>query len=157
MFQIRRQMNECKDQEKIECFIEKAKVGYLGLSDFGKPYVVPLNFAWVGGAIYFHGATVGRKAEIILQNEQVCFTICEDLGTMSDPIPAHVDTAYFSVMLFGTIAPVKELDEATLVLQAMLDKYVPGYFNRALPKKHVQEYQSSLEVMYRYIELMWNN
>ncbi|QOS99627.1 hypothetical protein JNUCC42_02300 [Brevibacterium sp. JNUCC-42] len=33
--------------------------------------------------------------------------------------------------------------EATAVLQVMLDKYVPGYFDRSLSEAHVTHYRSS--------------
>ncbi|WP_334314198.1 hypothetical protein [Aneurinibacillus sp. Ricciae_BoGa-3] len=37
-----------------------------------------------------------------------------------------------------------DLQEATGALQAMLDKYVPGYFSSALAQGHVEKYRSGM-------------
>lgn len=144
MMQIRQSKLEVKDQAKIEQFLASMKTGYLGLSDEGNPYVIPLNFVYHNEEIYFHGASEGRKVEIIHENPNSCFTVSEELGTMTHPVPAKTDTAYMSVMLFGEIDLVVDLDIATVIMQKMLDKYVPGYYNQALAGSHVEKYRSSL-------------
>lgn len=152
MFQIRYKNNECTDQEKINRFLTKTRIGFLGLASRDMPYVVPLNYVWFDGKIYFHGAAEGRKVDVIKENNDVCFTVCEEYGTLVSPIPAHTSTAYMSAMVFGKIEPVTDLEEATLAMQKMLDKYVPGYHKSPLAKNHVKNYRSSLgskTVVYR--------
>jgi uncharacterized protein len=140
-----RQANlECTDEGKINSFLTEKKTGYLGLTDQNIPYVVPLNYVWFEGDIYFHGASEGRKVDIIGVNPSACFTVSEDLGTMTDPVPAKTDTAYMSVMIFGKIEKVVEWEKATSVMQVMLDKYVPGYYVQRLSQAHVEKYRSSL-------------
>ncbi|MTT31873.1 pyridoxamine 5'-phosphate oxidase family protein [Terrilactibacillus sp. BCM23-1] len=132
MSAIRYALRECQDESKIESFLENARIGFLGLSDSQTPYVVPLNFIWFDGSIYFHGADSGRKTSILREHSATCFTICEEYGTITHPVPAHTDTAYMSVMIFGQAEPVTDLDEATQVMQHMLDKVklpsVGGFF-----------------------------
>lgn len=106
--------------------------------------MVPLNFVWMNGAVYFHGAAQGRKIDLIPANPNCCFTVSEDYGTMVSPIPAKTDTAYMSVMQFGVLEAVVDLEEATAAMQVMLDKYVPGYYDKNLSKSHVEKYRSSL-------------
>lgn len=125
-------------------FLRQARTGFLGLTEGEFPYVVPVNFVWLNGAIYFHGAAQGRKIELIHANPNCCFTVAEEYGTMVSPIPAKTDTAYMSVMLFGVIEMVNDIKEATAALQGMLDKYVPGYYNQKLSQTHVEKYRSSL-------------
>ncbi|WP_141432484.1 pyridoxamine 5'-phosphate oxidase family protein [Bacillus sp. 03113] len=144
MDEIRYKNREVLDPEKIYSFLEQAKTGYLGLADTKGPYVIPLNFVWTNGNIYFHGASEGRKMEILIENPSACFTISEDYGTMAHPIPAHTDTAYMSTMLFGKIELITDIDEAVLAMQKMLDKYVPGYYQKPLSKSHLEKYRSSL-------------
>ncbi len=72
------------------------------------------------------------------------FVISEFQGTMVSPIPANTDTAYLSIMLFGDIEIVNNLSEATNAMQALLDKYVAGYYNMPLSSQHVARHQSSL-------------
>jgi uncharacterized protein len=137
-------VRECKDQEKIDAFLKRTRIGYLGLVDGNAPYVVPLNYVWMDGKLYFHGAGDGRRNRVMNENSEVCFTVCEEYGTIADPVPAKTDTAYMSVMLFGQAEPITDLDEATGVLQEMLNKYVPGYYNRPLSKQHVDKYRSAV-------------
>ncbi|MCR2803736.1 pyridoxamine 5'-phosphate oxidase family protein [Paenibacillus soyae] len=146
MFTVRLQIRECTDESKIDAFLKQAETGFLGLSDEGKPYVVPLNFAWLKdrNAFYFHGAEEGRKMRVMEHNNEACLTISESYGTIPHPVPAKTDTAYMSVMAFGQIEPVKDLDEATEAMQAMLDKYAPGYYDSPLAKTHVERYRSSM-------------
>lgn len=144
MFPIRLQKRECTDQAKIQSFLWNAKTGFLGLSANDIPYVIPLNFICLGESIYFHGASEGQKINYIRQNPQACFTVSEEFGTMTSPIPAHTDTSYMSVMIFGQLEFVTLLDEAAEAMQSMLDKYVPGYYEQPLAKSHLDKYKSSL-------------
>jgi len=144
MKSIRYWKRQCDDNNKIENFLSTAKVGYLGVADGIQPYVIPLNYVWWDKAIYVHGAETGRKCEAMNASASVCFTVCEEYGTIADPVPAHTDTAYMSVIVFGKAERVTDIEEATGALQAMLDKYVPGYHKGPLSRQHVLKYRSSL-------------
>ncbi|MFA4134363.1 MULTISPECIES: pyridoxamine 5'-phosphate oxidase family protein [unclassified Brevibacillus] len=141
---VRYKMREVLDKSKIETFLQQARIGHLGMVDGHLPYVVPLNFVWTNGKLYFHGATGGRRNQVVDANPEVCFTVCEEYGTITDPVPAKTDTAYMSVIIFGKAEPIVDLDEATHMLQEMMNKYVPGYYNRPLPKQHVDKYRSAV-------------
>lgn len=144
MFPVRLQKRECTDQDKIQAFLLHAKTGFLGLSANDIPYVVPLNFVWLKESVYFHGAAEGQKITYMQKNPQACFTVSEEYGTMTSPIPAHTDTSYMSVIIFGQIQFVSDIDEAAEAMQFMLDKYVPGYYKQPLAKSHLEKYKSSL-------------
>lgn len=137
-------MMESTDREKINRFLENEKTGYLGLADGEMPYVIPLNYVWMDGSVYFHGAAQGRKISIMEENSNACFTVSADLGTLTNPVPAKTDTSYMSVMIFGKAEMVTSLDEAVMAMQKMLDKYVPGYYDTKLSMTHVEKYRSSL-------------
>ena len=132
------------DEGIVSKILSEAPFGYLGLSEGGNPYVVPLNYVWHNDSIYVHGSTSGRKGKIISRNPNSTFVVSQALGTISDPVPAKTDTAYLSVMVFGKILHVDRLEEATSALEALLSKYVPGYYERPLEKEHVARYVSSM-------------
>lgn len=134
----------CHDTQKIEQFLSKADTGFLGLALNNEPYIVPLNYIWFEGSVYLHGASEGKKVNFIKENKNATFVISKSEGTMVSPIPAETDTAYLSIMLFGEIQIVNDLREATKAMQALLDKYVTGYYNSPLSLKHVERYRSSL-------------
>ncbi|TFE30782.1 pyridoxamine 5'-phosphate oxidase family protein [Cohnella luojiensis] len=144
MFPIRVQRRTCTDTGKIQHFLENTRTGFLGLSSEDVPYVIPLNFVWLNDAVYFHGAQDGRKIIYIEHNPLACFTVSEDYGTITDLVPANTDTAYMSVIIEGTVIRVTDINEATEAMQAMLDKYVPGYYDRPLAHSHLERYVSSL-------------
>ncbi|WP_028983927.1 pyridoxamine 5'-phosphate oxidase family protein [Sporolactobacillus terrae] len=141
---LRKKALECKDTDKINQFLINSEIGFLGVADEEYPYVVPLNYIWHKDSIYFHGANAGKKAELMQANPKVSFTVCEELGIMTSPVPAHTSTAYMSVMIFGQVKQIADWDEATEVMQKLLDKYVPGYFDRPLARSHVEKYRSKL-------------
>lgn len=150
---IRMIKRECTDQVKIERFLQEAETGFLGMALENAPYVVPLNYVWFEGNIYFHGASEGRKMEIMQKNTNVCFTVSTSYGTMTDPVPAKTDTAYISVMIFGQATSLIDPTKATAVLQKMLEKYVPDYYQQPLSQAHVEKYRSSMGSKTSIIEI----
>lgn len=134
----------CQDVQKIDSFLSLTQTGYLGLSTSNMPYIVPLNYIWYEGNVYFHGAAEGKKVDMIRENANATFVVSESYGTLTNPTPANTDTAYLSVMLFGKIEMVEDINEAAAAMQLLLDKYVPGYFNTPLSPHHVTKYHSSL-------------
>lgn len=111
------------------------------------PYAVPVNYVWHEGSIYFHGAGSGKKVDILLEEPPVCFTVYEEYGTTIDPLPCSADTSYMSVMLFGKIKKVADPEEAAGVLWKIVEKYMPGYYNKPLTPKFVEKYKSDLDNM----------
>lgn len=142
MNEVRYETRKVSDRSKIEAFLQQARVGHLGMVDGNQPYVVPLSFVWIDGKIYFHGASGGRRNQVIDANPEVCFTVCEEYGTVIDPVPADVDIAYMSVMIFGKAQPITDLDETTRILQEIVNKYVPGYYSQPLSKQYVDKLRS---------------
>jgi len=145
MNQIRYTKRVCTDQKKIDQFLFKARTGVLGMAESCVPYAVPVNYIWFNGSVYFHGMGSGRKNNILSQNPLVCFTVYEEQGTVTDRVPCHADTAYMSVMIFGTTEKLTDSEEAATVLQKMVEKYMPEFYDHALTGTLVQKYRSSLD------------
>jgi nitroimidazol reductase NimA-like FMN-containing flavoprotein (pyridoxamine 5'-phosphate oxidase superfamily) len=107
----------------MEAVLRTGAWGALGLCSEGKPYVVPLNYAYADGKILFHCALEGMKLDMIRANPQVCFTVARQTGTPSEhPAgkPCEVDSD--SVICCGTARIVEDLAERALILNT---------FNRA--------------------------
>jgi nitroimidazol reductase NimA-like FMN-containing flavoprotein (pyridoxamine 5'-phosphate oxidase superfamily) len=135
----------CDDSERIEAFLQSQRVGILGLNAGVYPYVVPVNYLWHNGDVYFHGMGSGRKVELLREEPPVSFTVFQEYGTATAPIPCHADTAYFSVMLFGQAKVVIDPAEAAEALQALVDKLMPDYYRSKVTKKLIQHYKSSMD------------
>ncbi|MBI4006989.1 MAG: pyridoxamine 5'-phosphate oxidase family protein, partial [Planctomycetes bacterium] len=61
MGKLRRQDKEITDKAEIEEILALAKVGRLGTCLDSIPYIIPVNFVYDGGKIFFHSAHEGRK------------------------------------------------------------------------------------------------
>jgi len=147
MEQIRYQRRICTDQEKINTFLQNARAGVVGINHTEYPYAVPVNFIWYKGAVYFHGVGSGKKFTLLSEKPNVCFTVYEEVGTVTDPVPCHADTAYMSVMLFGRAERVDDPEEAADVLQQLLGKFMPGFYKQKISGQLVSKYRSSLDGM----------
>lgn len=145
MNQVSYKQRDCQDKDKIEKFLKDTRIGVIGMNGGDFPYAVPVNFVWYEGSVFFHGMGSGKKVDILSQEPPVCFTVFEEYGTVTDPVPCHADTSYMSVMLFGKIEKVVNFKEATLALQKIVEKYTPHYYNKDLTSKMVENYRSSLD------------
>jgi nitroimidazol reductase NimA-like FMN-containing flavoprotein (pyridoxamine 5'-phosphate oxidase superfamily) len=134
-----------QDKDAIEAFLVGSRTGVLALCDEGSPYAVPVNYVWVDGSVFFHGAGSGRKIDVLLRNPSVCFTVFEEFATVDDPVPCHVDTAYRSVMLFGEATRVTDPEVLAGVLQEFLGKYTPGRHTHPLTPGFVENYRSGVD------------
>ena len=67
-------MLEIKDmsQGEMVALLLRGKLGHLGCSRDGHPYVVPMNYAYDGECLFFF-TTEGTKTEYIAANHEVCF------------------------------------------------------------------------------------
>jgi len=145
MESVRYTQRICSDQQQIEAFLLSSRIGILALRGESFPYAVPVNYIWYKDAIYFHGMGSGKKNALLAQNPPVCFTIYAEHGTVIDPVPCHADTAYMSVMIFGKAEKLIDFAESAVIMQKMLDKYMPNYYSQPLTGNLMEKYKSSLD------------
>ncbi|MDZ7667608.1 MAG: pyridoxamine 5'-phosphate oxidase family protein [Desulfotignum sp.] len=74
---MRRKEKQITDMKEVAQILEQAQVCRLAMVDQGRPYVVPLNFGYRDGALYFHCAREGRKMDVLKANPNVCFEVDE--------------------------------------------------------------------------------
>ena len=100
-----------------------------------------MNYVWYEGAIFFHGMGSGKKADILSEEPPVSFTVYEETGTVTDPMPCHADTSYMSVMLFGKIEKVIDFEIAATALWKLVEKYLPNYYKNPLTGSFIENYK----------------
>ena len=61
---------------EIVALLLRGRTGHLGCTRDGHPYVVPMNYAFDSGCLYFF-TTEGTKTEYIAANSEVCFQVEE--------------------------------------------------------------------------------
>lgn len=135
-----------EETETLE-LLQTAQVGRLCLSRNDEPYVVPVNFAYENGHVYVHCAETGMKIDFVRSNPRVCFEIDERFGTLAAPVMCGYDTAYRSVIVFGTARLLTDLDEKTSAMRLIAVKYALGKDVEAANKlgaTTMDKYRSSL-------------
>jgi len=122
---------EIKSKEKIKEFLDKEHVGRIAsIDENGYPQIIPMNFVFLGDAIYMHSHTKGEKLENVTRNEKVGFEVDRELEFLpsyfEDPKDASLaDTLYISVVIKGKGEIVKDRNEKTNALNGLMKKYQP--------------------------------
>lgn len=122
---MRRQKCEVTDPVKIEQIIKKAGVVHLGMVDEGKAYIVPLHYGYIykdgGLTLYMHGATEGRKYDVIAANPSVFIEIDTDMVlTSGGEVPCEYGAYYACVMGEGTASILTDVDEKVMGLELLM-------------------------------------
>lgn len=74
---MRRREKQITETKLMEQILAQAQVCRLAMVDNGHPYVVPLNFGYRDGSLYFHSALEGRKMDVLKAAPRVCFEVDE--------------------------------------------------------------------------------
>ena len=112
---ITKREREVTDINEIKEILDKSMIVHIGMVDDGEPYVVPMNYGYTleDGelCIYLHGATVGRKIDIINKNPKVFFEMECDVTPFEGKVACQYGTTYASVMGKGTAVVLDDVNE----------------------------------------------
>jgi hypothetical protein len=120
---MRRREREIQDEKEIRAILEKGLVCRLGLCDRQQPYIVPLNYGYRDGCMYFHGAREGRKIDILKRNDRVCIEVDIDSRIVRGDAPCRCATKYRSVIGFGRARIVDDETEKKAALDVIMVHY----------------------------------
>lgn len=147
-----------RDREMGEAFalgvIDRANYGVLSLIDTaGKPYGLPLSIVREGQRLYFHSAKAGKKIDDLTNTSSVCVTFVGETRIpelYSEEELQHLladekkgaaltsrvfTTEYESAIVYGTVQPITDPQEAAHALRLICLKYTPSkmdYFDLAI-------------------------
>jgi nitroimidazol reductase NimA-like FMN-containing flavoprotein (pyridoxamine 5'-phosphate oxidase superfamily) len=124
---VRRSDRAVEDEAWIRRFLEQAAVGTLAMTYEGQPFVNTNLFIYDADdhCIYTHTANVGRTRAVIEVNPCVCFSIMEMGRLLPADEALEFSVEYAGVTVFGQANVVDDEEEATRILQQLLDKYAP--------------------------------
>jgi nitroimidazol reductase NimA-like FMN-containing flavoprotein (pyridoxamine 5'-phosphate oxidase superfamily) len=151
---MRREDRAIEDVVQITKIMANAQVGRLGLSMNDQPYVVPVNFAFDHGRIYFHCADTGMKLDFLHHNTRVCFEVDEHLGTIPGAAPCLFGTAYRSVIAFGVARILLDSGEKTMAAKLITTKYAGKEMADKITEGMVETYRSSRGSRLVVVEIM---
>jgi hypothetical protein len=113
-------------QQEIEQVINKTDVCHVGMVDLnGMPYVLPFNFGYQDGVLYLHSGPEGKKIDIWKNNPNVCIAFSSDylLRHQHDNVACSYSMKYKSVLMYGKIENIDDLEEKKRILNIIMKKY----------------------------------
>ena len=120
---MRRKDKEVIDPQKIEAIIESASILRIALFDDFYPYVVPVNFGYHEGRLYFHSASEGKKIDLIRRNNRVCFETESEWRLIRGDVPCKWSMSYASVIGFGRACFIEDPEEKMKGLAVIFRHY----------------------------------
>ncbi len=114
--------------EEVRAFLASAHCGRTAtVGADGYPYVVPNLFVWMDERIYLHTA---RHRGHFLANVEFCDRACFEVDQPGDtfpygPVECDTSIAFRSVVVFGRIGIVPELETRERFFAAFMAKYAP--------------------------------
>ena len=126
-----------------EELLHDAAFGYLAMVEPEGPYVLPLNFAYVGaggpggsagprresgplgGRIYLHTGE-GRKTAALAANPRVCLAVTAGVAFQQGDNPCADAFSYRSLLLWGRMRRIEDRAEREIALRAIVAKYDPA-------------------------------
>ena len=120
--EMRRFKQRISEEECIEILKAQPR-GVLALTgDDGYPYALPLDYIYEEGKLYFHGAREGYKLDCIRKNNKASFCVLNE-GVKNE---GEWFLRFKSVIIFGQIRFIDDLEEALVHLRRLGLKYYPA-------------------------------
>jgi len=139
---MRRHDREVTDPARIDEIIRMCDCCRLGMVDGDSVYIVPLNFGFKNEngkrMFYFHGASEGKKIELIKANPLVGFELDTNHAVMAGEKACDYSFLYSSVIGKGIVTLVEDLEEKRVALNLIMEHY-SGKDNWALTDEAIDK------------------
>jgi nitroimidazol reductase NimA-like FMN-containing flavoprotein (pyridoxamine 5'-phosphate oxidase superfamily) len=96
---------------EMHALLQRENFGHMGCAKDGRPYVVPMHYAYDGKELYFF-TTEGMKTKFIQSNPQVCLQVEEITDT----------THWRSVMVIGRAVELTKNDEMQRAMKFITER-----------------------------------
>ncbi len=124
---MRRKDREITEPDRIDAVIRSCDCCRVGFADVGGAYIVPLNFGYStaggGQVFYFHGASEGKKMEMIRKNPEVGFELDTGHGLSLSEKGCGCSFRFQSVIGRGKAAVVEEPEKKLAALRILMAHY----------------------------------
>ena len=110
---------EIANRSKLLEILRQGKYVTIAMCRDNEPYIVTLSYGYDEdrNALYFHCSLKGLKLDFMNHNPNVCATVIENRGYRM----GECDQAYRSVVFWGKMHPVEDLQEKKHGMQILLN------------------------------------
>ena len=135
---MRRDIFESTDPGLLDAIMRRALIGELGIIDVnGYPRIVPVNFVYTDGAVYFHGGPAGEKYSLMTANPKVTFMVYVAYSSIPSTLFSKNGSGctasiwYRSAFIRGRGTIVEDIAEKSRAIQLLMEKDQPegGYLD----------------------------
>lgn len=123
---MRKKHKEITDIARIESILRKATVCRIALAEANRPYIVPLNFGYRDGRLYFHCAREGKKIDILRRNTIVCFEVEADTEFVKAGDACDWGMKFLSVIGYGHAVFLGDREAKRHGLRIIMEHYSDG-------------------------------
>ena len=122
---MRRKDRAVTSPSEIVEIMSRCEVLHLAIAAQPAPYLLPVNFGMEpdGMTLYVHGAMEGTKYDLLAKNDQVGFEMEGTSGLVLDEASHSCTMNYESVMGWGTVSEVTDLDGKLHALDCIMRQY----------------------------------
>ena len=122
---MRRKDRAVTSPSEIVEIMSRCEVLHLAIAAQPAPYLLPVNFGMEpdGMTLYVHGAMEGTKYDLLAQNNRVGFEMECTNGLVLDEKSHSCTMNYESVMGWGTVREVTDLDGKLHALDCIMRQY----------------------------------
>jgi nitroimidazol reductase NimA-like FMN-containing flavoprotein (pyridoxamine 5'-phosphate oxidase superfamily) len=96
---MRLKEKEITDRNEIEQLLSGEKVCRMAMCDGETPYAIPTTYGYRNGVIYLHSSKLGRKMDVLRENNRVCIVV----DTGHDLVQGPLDTSCKSTIRFKSV------------------------------------------------------
>jgi uncharacterized protein len=120
------------DRQTIHEILDAMPMCFVGYAIDNKPYVTPTMQWREGDRIYWHGSSASRMLRAVERSE-VCITVSLIDGLVLARSAYNYNLNHRSVMIFGEAQKVSDPEEKLAHLRTMVNRFVPGQWDRLRP------------------------
>ena len=114
------------DRAAINAILDESLVCHVGFVEDGNPFVIPMSYARVGNALYFHGSRASRTMSALTSGEPICVEVTVVDGVVLGRSPVHHSMNYRSVVIFGRGREITSQKDKLAALKAIMEHVIPG-------------------------------
>lgn len=121
---ITRREREVTDMNTILAILDKCKIVHIAMIDGDEPYMVTMNYGYTMEdgklTLYVHGATAGRKLDILKVNPKVFIEMECDVIPFEGKVACQYGTVYSSLMGSGKAVILETPEEKMAALTNLM-------------------------------------
>ena len=114
------------DEQTIHAILDAGLVGHVGLVEDEHPIVIPVAYARNGDSVLIHGSPASRMLRTFKKGAPACLTVTHLDGLVLARSAFHHSMNYRSVILFGEMEEIGDLEEKMAALDCITEALVPG-------------------------------